>query len=155
MRKVNKVIIHCSATGPEHDIDAKVVDGWHKKRGWKGIGYHFFIKRDGAIEFGRDINEVGAHTKGQNQNSIGVCYAGGVKQEDPKTPEDNRTDEQKASLEMLSLALKCIFPDVTFHGHREYAPKACPSFDVSQENYGFESERSPEHLIREIKKKIK
>ena len=59
-------------------VDAKLVDDWHKQRGWSGIGYHFFIKRDGQIELGRPLQKQGAHTKNQNKNSIGLCYAGGV-----------------------------------------------------------------------------
>ena len=76
-RKIDKIIVHCSATKPSHDIDVKEVDKWHKKRGWSGIGYHFFIKRGGQIEIGRSLEKQGAHTKGHNKSSIGICYAGG------------------------------------------------------------------------------
>ena len=69
-RKINKIIIHCSATPPSMDVDANTVDEWHKQRGWSGIGYHFFVKRDGQIELGRPLEKSGAHTKGHNKNSI-------------------------------------------------------------------------------------
>ena len=136
-RKINKIIIHCSATRPSHDIDAKEVYRWHKRKGWSGIGYHFFIKRDGQIEIGRPLEKSGAHTKGHNKNSIGLCYAGGVKEErgqDGKwDADDNRTDKQKDSLLSLLKILKNIFPDSTIHSHRDFAAKACPSFDATKE----------------------
>lgn len=151
MRKVNKVIIHCSATPPTMAIDAETVRGWHVDgNGWKDIGYHFFIKRDGTIEVGRSIKVAGAHTKGHNGGSIGICYAGGVAV-DRKTPEDNRTDAQKEALTLLCKALSEVFPKVTFHGHNEFSAKACPSFDVAEEKYGTFCMRSPEKLIEVIK----
>jgi|TARA_R110000803_G_scaffold169965_7_gene233023 N-acetylmuramoyl-L-alanine amidase len=139
-RKIDKIIVHCSATRPSHDIDAKEIDRWHKKRGWSGIGYHFFIKRGGLIEIGRPIEKQGAHTKGLNKNSIGICYAGGVKEErgeDGKwDADDNRTSEQIASLLTLLRLLKKIFPEATIHGHREFAAKSCPCFDAAKEYKG-------------------
>ena len=136
-RKINKIIVHCSATRPSHDIDAEVVDRWHKKRGWSGIGYHFFIKREGQIQLGRPLEKSGAHTKGLNKNSIGICYAGGVKEErgeDGKwEADDNRTNQQKDSLLSLLKLLKNMFPEATIHGHNEFARKSCPCFDAYNE----------------------
>ncbi len=133
-RKINKIIIHCSATPPSMDVDANTVDEWHKQRGWSGIGYHFFIKRDGQIEIGRPLEKSGAHTKGHNKNSIGICYAGGVDSE--MIPEDNRTSAQIASLLLLLRLLKNMFPTAIRHGHRDFSPKACPSFDATKEYKG-------------------
>ena len=133
-RKINKIIIHCSATPPSMDVDANTVDEWHKQRGWSGIGYHFFVKRDGQIELGRPLEKSGAHTKGHNKNSIGICYAGGVDSE--MIPEDNRTSAQIASLLLLLRLLKNMFPTAIRHGHRDFSPKACPSFDASKEYKG-------------------
>ena len=133
-RKINKIIIHCSATPPSMDVGANTIDEWHKQRGWSGIGYHFFIKRDGKIEFGRPLDQSGAHTKGHNQNSIGVCYAGGV--DSKMCPEDNRTSEQIASFLLLLRFLKNTFPKAIIHGHRDFSPKACPSFDATKEYKG-------------------
>ena len=76
MRKINKIIIHCAATNPTMDINAATINEWHLEKGWSGIGYHFFIKRDGQIELGRPLETSGAHTKGNNRNSIGICYNG-------------------------------------------------------------------------------
>jgi N-acetylmuramoyl-L-alanine amidase len=133
-RKINKIIIHCSATPPSMDVDANTVDEWHKQRGWSGIGYHFFVKRDGQIELGRPLEKSGAHTKGHNKNSIGICYAGGVDSE--MNPEDNRTSAQIASLLLLLRLLKNMFPTAIRHGHRDFSPKACPSFDATKEYKG-------------------
>jgi N-acetylmuramoyl-L-alanine amidase len=131
MRTIDKIIIHCSATPPNMYVDAKLVDDWHKQRGWSGIGYHFFIKRDGQIELGRPLQKQGAHTKNQNKNSIGLCYAGGV--DEDMSPEDNRTSAQIASLLSLLRLLKNIFPKTTIYGHRDFSTKSCPSFDATNE----------------------
>ncbi len=133
-RKINKIIIHCSATPPSMDIDADRVDEWHRQRGWSGIGYHFFIKRDGQIQTGRPLEKSGAHTKGQNKNSIGICYAGGVDKD--MCPEDNRTSSQIASFLLLLRLLKNMFPEAIIHSHRDFSPKACPSFDATNEYKG-------------------
>ena len=124
MRPIKKVIIHCSATKPSMDIGAETIRRWHVDgNNWADIGYHFVVRLDGAIEKGRDIDVVGAHCKGQNTSSIGK-------------PEDTRTSQQKAALIELTSSLSTLFPGVTFHGHKEYSPKACPSFNVEDEGYG-------------------
>ena len=128
---IDKIIVHCSATPEGRDIDAAKIDEWHKKRGWKMIGYHFVVKLDGIIELGRPLDMQGAHTKGHNKYSIGVCYIGGCdKNMDAK---DTRTDEQKESLLLLLKTLKKIYPDAVIHGHRDFSSKSCPSFDATEE----------------------
>jgi N-acetylmuramoyl-L-alanine amidase len=130
---VSKIIVHCSATREGDDsINAEVIDRWHKARGWKGIGYHFVILLDGKIETGRMINKCGAHTKGYNCSSIGICYIGGV-EKDGKTPKDTRTPEQIASMLELLRVLRKMYPDAKIHSHRDFAAKACPSFDATTE----------------------
>ena len=96
MREINKIVIHCSATPPDMYVDKAMIDRWHKERGWSGCGYHYVIKRDGQIELGRPIEKIGAHVKGHNKTSIGICYCGGVDGE--MKEQDNRSDSQKASL---------------------------------------------------------
>lgn len=133
MRKINEIIIHCSATREGQHIDAATIDRWHRNRGWSGIGYHYVIHLDGTIEAGRDLDRSGAHCKGRNANSIGICYIGGVEQ-DGKTPKDTRTTAQKISLQMLVSGLNITFGgDLKVYGHNEFAAKACPSFDVSKD----------------------
>lgn len=138
MREINKIIIHCSATREGDDsVNAAVIDRWHKARGWAGIGYHYVILINGKIELGRMIDKVGAHVKNMNKNSIGICYIGGVEKEKNKkgewTPKDTRTPEQIATLLELLRILKKTFPKATIHGHNEFSPKACPSFNVQNE----------------------
>ena len=130
---VSKIIVHCSATREGDDsINAEVIDRWHKARGWKGIGYHFVILLDGKIETGRMINKCGAHTKGYNCSSIGICYIGGV-EKNGKTPKDTRTPKQIASMLELLRVLRKMYPDAKIHSHRDFAAKACPSFDATTE----------------------
>lgn len=132
MRTINKIIVHCSATPEGKDYTVCDITRWHKERGFKDIGYHYVIYRDGTIHEGRDVKLVGAHCTGQNVNSIGICYIGGVAI-DGKTPKDTRTPAQKTSLLNLIRTLKVKYPGVKVHGHREFANKACPSFDVQKE----------------------
>lgn len=129
MRDLDKIILHCSATEPDHDITVADVNRWHRARGWKEIGYHFLIRLDGTIERGRDIDLVGAHCKGHNATTIGICYAGGV--QDGK-PTDTMTSHQEMALLSLVNALKRVFGDLPLHGHNEFSSKACPSFDVGK-----------------------
>ena len=97
MRKINLIIVHCSATPEGKDFTVDDITRWHKARGFKTIGYHYVIYRDGSIHKGRPVSEEGAHCVGHNKNSIGVCYIGGLAA-DGKTPKDTRTDSQKSSL---------------------------------------------------------
>jgi N-acetylmuramoyl-L-alanine amidase len=133
MRKINKIIIHCTATpeGREHDVAD--IRRWHLKRGFNDIGYHYLIHIDGTIEEGRPINKQGAHCSGENKGSIGLCYVGGMSK-DMKKAKDTRTQSQKDSL--IKLMHELIYKynkDMTIHGHNEYANKSCPSFIVKEE----------------------
>lgn len=129
MRKITKIIIHCSATPEGRDYTVADINRWHKQRGWKGIGYHYVVYRDGSVHTGRKVEEIGAHCSGQNANSIGICYIGGMTA-DNKLPKDTRTPAQKAALRDLVELLKTEYPNATIHGHKEFANKACPCFDV-------------------------
>lgn len=128
---INKIIVHCSATPEGRDIDSTRIDKWHRDRGWKMIGYHYVIRLDGSIELGRPMSMQGAHVRGHNENSLGICYIGGVDKD--MVAKDTRTDEQKESLLLLLKTLKKIYPDAKIHGHRDFSSKACPSFDATEE----------------------
>ena len=132
MRKINEIIVHCSATAEGHDYTVGDIDRWHKSRGWQCIGYHYVIYRDGSVHTGRPVAQIGAHCTGHNANSIGVCYIGGFAA-DGKTPKDTRTPQQREALRRLVADLQKQYPGATVHGHREFAAKACPSFDVKTE----------------------
>lgn len=132
MRKITKIIVHCSATPEGRDYTVEDIDGWHRAKGWDGIGYHYVIYRDGTIHTGRDVAKAGAHCTGQNANSIGICYIGGMTA-DNKQAKDTRTPGQKDALRKLVAELVAKYPGATVHGHREFANKACPCFDVKTE----------------------
>ena len=133
MRSINEIIVHCSATREGQDIPVETSKKWHTEgRGWTDIGYHFYIELDGTIKKGRDIDKSGAHCKNHNRNSIGVSYCGGV-EADGKTPKDTRTEAQKESLLHVLKTLIAMFPLATIYSHNEFANKACPSFDATNE----------------------
>ena len=132
MRKINEIIIHCAATREGRDFTVEDITRWHKARGFATIGYHYVIYRDGSIHEGRPLEQIGAHCVGHNKHSIGICYIGGCAS-DGKTPKDTRTPEQKEALLSLLRRLKARFPNATIHGHRDFAAKACPSYDAFRE----------------------
>ena len=131
-RKITEIIVHCSATPEGKHFTVDDIRKWHKAQGWSDIGYHYLIYLDGSIHNGRDVDIVGAHCSNHNSRSIGVCYIGGV-EKDGKTPKDTRTPEQKDSLLYLLKELKRLYPNAWIYGHRDFAAKACPSFDAFNE----------------------
>lgn len=149
MRTINLIVVHCTATveGRDHDIDD--VTKWHKAKGFRTVGYHLLVKLDGTVQNGRAENQVGAHAEGFNQNSIGVCYVGGLSRTDGG-PKDTRTPAQKQALESLLRNLKRRYPKARIVGHRDLSPdkdgdgtverhewmKACPSFNAAEEYAG-------------------
>lgn len=131
MRTIEYIVIHCSATPPSMDIGADEIRRWHtQERGWTDIGYHFVCRRDGTIEEGRPIERPGAHVKGYNHSSIGVCWVGGISSS--QKTEDNRTADQSRALYQKITELKRQFPEAEVLGHRDFkgVVKDCPSFDV-------------------------
>lgn len=135
MRPIKRIIIHCSATPPHLDVGVKEIRRWHttpqpRGNGWKDIGYHYVIRLNGSIEEGRPIEQAGAHTVGQNRDSIGVCYVGGVGK-DGKA-KDTLLAAQQATLEALILDLRERYGPLPIFGHNDFANKACPSFKVSE-----------------------
>lgn len=137
MRNINQIIVHCAATTSEMDIDVSWIRKIHvDQNGWSDVGYHYFIKRDGTVEDGRPIHRSGAHARGHNANSIGVCYAGGI--DKSGKPEDNRTPQQKLALLKLITNLSIKYPITSILGHCDLpgVAKACPSFDAKTEYNG-------------------
>lgn len=132
MRKINEIIVHCAATPDGKNFKAADIDRWHRERKMKCIGYHYVVDLDGTVEPGRPESEIGAHCLGHNQYSIGVCYVGGLAA-DGRTPKDTRTAAQKEALFALLKKLRAKYPKASIHGHRDFAAKACPSFDATTE----------------------
>ncbi len=132
MRYISQIIIHCSATREGVAVTTGQIRRYHvADRGWLDIGYHYVIHLDGSVHTGRPIEQAGAHCRGHNRNSIGVCYIGGL--DGNGLPKDTRTGAQRAALRALVARLRRRFPRATVHGHNEFAAKACPCFDVRKE----------------------
>jgi N-acetyl-anhydromuramyl-L-alanine amidase AmpD len=122
----NYIIIHCSDTPSSMDIGANEIRQWHiNERNFIDIAYHFVIRRNGTRELGRNIEDVGSHTKGFNSSSVGICLVGGWKEM------DNFTPPQWKELEVLVKELKLRYPKAEVLGHCNLnAGKTCPNFDV-------------------------
>jgi len=140
MRKFDTIIIHCAATPPHWMAGSstvaqmKEIDRWHKDRGWSGIGYHYVIGRDGTVVKGRHLNKTGAHTKGHNTGSVGVCLVGGKGGVRTDKFADHFTPEQELALKALISDLCEKYPAIKhIKGHNDYTNlKGCPSFTVSE-----------------------
>lgn len=143
MRVIKKIVIHCAATREGQAITAADITRMHRVRGFRTIGYHYFLRLDGTREIGRPLEQAGAHVEGHNADSIGICYAGGVDAQGKA--KDTRTPAQRAALRELIVELKGRFPHARICGHRDLSPdtdrdgkvephewlKQCPSFDVA------------------------
>ena len=133
MRHINEIIVHCAATPEGKHFTVADIDRWHKKRGWSGIGYHYVIYLDGSVHKGRPVHKIGAHVRGRNRNTIGICYIGGVDKSGKKA-KDTRTPAQKRAMEELIADLLDEHKDIKLvSGHNQYAAKACPSFNAKKE----------------------
>jgi len=127
MRKINKVVVHCSDSDHAHHDNIDAIYQWHViERGWSDIGYHYVITKDGVIHKGRPEEKAGAHVKEHNSDSIGICLTGSKV----------FSTKQLASLRMLVNAdilphHKLTHKDI--YGHRDFdGSKTCPNFDVHQ-----------------------
>ncbi|MBO4564139.1 MAG: N-acetylmuramoyl-L-alanine amidase [Bacteroidaceae bacterium] len=133
MRKINLIVIHCSASRRNQRFTVEQLRQCHNARfHGKGIGYHYYIEQDGTVYQTRDENEIGMHVRGYNAHSIGVCYEGGLDEQGKSA--DTRTPAQKRSLLTLLRALKEDYPDAETKGHRELPNvyKTCPCFDCQE-----------------------
>jgi N-acetylmuramoyl-L-alanine amidase len=130
IKEVRYLVIHCSATRSDQDFHAEDIARWHRMRGWLTIGYHYVITRDGLVEEGRPRNTPGAHARGYNHISLGICLIGGI--DDNGKPDFNYTPAQMKTLKALLTQLEPVFPDAKVLGHRDLPEvnKACPCFDV-------------------------
>lgn len=144
MRKIDLIVVHCSATREDRDFTEHDLDLCHRRRGFNGVGYHFYIRKNGDIKTTRPVAKVGAHAKGHNGSSIGVCYEGGL--DAHGRPKNTLTSWQCHSLRVLVAVLLRDYPNSRVCGHRDLSPdrngngeiepeewvKACPCFDVSK-----------------------
>ena len=145
MRTINLIVVHCSATREDKSFTEHDLDVCHRRRGFNGVGYHFYIRKNGDIKSTRPLERIGAHSRGFNRESIGICYEGGL--DAHGCPADTRTPEQRAALKLLVHQLLETFPGSRVCGHRDLSPdrngngeiepeewiKACPCFEVKAE----------------------
>ena len=134
MRKINLIVIHCSATRADRSLTPDDLEMQHRRRGFNGTGYHYYIRKDGTVHLTRPIERIGAHVKGFGLDAHGC-------------PADTRTSEQRAALRLLVHQLLETFPGSRVCGHRDLSPdrngngeiepeewiKACPCFEVKAE----------------------
>ena len=153
MREINSIVIRCSASkNGDGSVTLETVDGWHKAKGWRKVGYHYIIQVDGVVRVGRLLEEIGAHVQGNNAKSIGICMIG----------TDRFSPEQWDALRGLVQDLAGQFPAATIVGHRDYSPdldgdglieawewfKLCPGFEVSAWRLsGMDPLWDPKHLF--------
>jgi N-acetylmuramoyl-L-alanine amidase len=130
MRKLTRIILHCTATPEGRHVDVATIRSWHKKQGWSDIGYHYVIYLDGSLHNGRPVEKAGAHVAGHNADTIGVVYVGGT--DAAGKAKDTMNIAQQTTFVNLVKALRDKHGALTLHGHNEYAAKACPSFNVKQ-----------------------
>jgi N-acetylmuramoyl-L-alanine amidase len=129
MRSINQLVVHYTATPHDRHVTVEQIDQWHRARGFKKIGYHYVIYLDGSVHKGRKESEVGAHVLKHNQNSIGVCYVGGLK-EGQKGGSNTMNAAQEAALVTLLKDLSARYPDAVVLGHKNLQATQCPAFDV-------------------------
>ena len=124
MRKINKIIIHCSDSDIKSHDDISVIKDWHLQRGFKDVGYHYFINKSGNIQLGRNHATAGAHTLGHNRDSIGICLHG----------RNHFTNQQFSSLIKIVRELQNIYHlrNKDIYGHNEFSNKTCPNFEVGK-----------------------
>lgn len=144
MRQIDRIVIHCSATREDRCFTEYDLEVCHRRRGFNGTGYHFYIRKDGKIITTRPLERIGAHARGFNANSIGICYEGGLNSKGK--PADTRTPQQKHSMKELVLTLLRDYPGSVVCGHRDLSPdlnnngeiepeewiKQCPCFDAAK-----------------------
>ena len=136
---IDTIMVHCTATPPKREVSVAELDKWHKARNFERCsngryaGYHLLVHLDGSYEQIRPDEERGQHCTQANMNNraVSVCYVGGV--DNNNKPCDTRTEAQKRTLVTLLKTLRAKYPGAQIVGHRDYAPKACPSFDAKTE----------------------
>lgn len=122
-RAVSRVFIHCSASNHAHHDDVRWIRDFHvNEKGWSDVGYHNFITFAGVNQPGRPLERVPAAQGVHNRGSIAICLHG--------LHEEDFTEAQFKTLREYCQEINDAYNgNVTFHGHREVAPKACPVFD--------------------------
>ena len=130
LKETNTIVVHCSATKPEQNVNFETIKRWHlMERAFIDIGYHWVIERDGSVKQGRPIDDWGAHAQGHNHESVAICLVGGL--DSDNDPCDNFTRLQKRMLKFLVGGCLQLWPEAVVKGHYQLnEDKDCPCFDV-------------------------
>ena len=119
---IQYLVVHCSASPQGRGDTASTIHRWHLERGFDGIGYHRVVLEDGTVEFGRPDYWTGAHVKGYNTGSLGVCLIG---------EGGDATEAQIKALSEVLTVWKIAHPQAVIVGHNDLdSGKNCPCFDV-------------------------
>ena len=136
---VTEIILHCADTRPEWMAGQSLADKvaeirrWHvQQRGWRDIGYHWIIDRDGAVAPGRPETVIGAHVEGHNRGTLGICLLGGYGVSADDLFAKNFTAAQAAAAKQVIAKIKGRTAIQKVSGHNDYAAKACPGFSVGR-----------------------
>jgi hypothetical protein len=131
--RIDRIVIHCSATKASQDYSFEQLERDHRLRGFRECGYNFYVRKDGSVFEGRNIGDELAHATGYNRNSIAICYEGGLNE--VGMPHDTRTQEQREVLLKMVIFFHAVYPDALVLGHRDLpmVNKDCPCFDVKNE----------------------
>ena len=129
-QETNYLVVHQSATNRKQKCDVFDIHRWHIERGWSGIGYHFVIEKDGVLRSGRPLDTVGAHCKGFNSESVGICMVGGLNQQGETV--DNFSDAQYKTLQTLLIILKEIYKDAKIVRHKDLADTLCNEVNIDK-----------------------
>ena len=131
-RKVKYIVLHCTATNPDATVES-IKRYWKENLGWKNVGYHILIDKNGLPNYLADFNSITNGVKGYNHESIHISYIGGI--DEKGKPKDTRTMPQKATiLDCIREVLEWYGEKLIIQGHRDFpnVNKACPSFDCSE-----------------------
>ena len=123
-RIIHRVFIHCSASDHPHHDNIDIIRSWHLERGFSDVGYHYFIRKDGTLEYGRDLATTPAAQKGHNRYTLAICMHG--------LKEENFTRAQFDTLRELAIQIDHNYGNISFHGHCEISKKACPVFNYQK-----------------------
>lgn len=115
-KKTKRCILHHAAASK---CSVKDIHSWHLNNGWKGIGYHLFIRKDGTVYKGRSLDRIGAHASGANSDSIGICFEGDFTKEVMTEAQFNAGKEVVAYI-------RSKYPSITFCKHKDVCATSCP-----------------------------
>lgn len=123
----DQIVIHHTGNPTDDDLSAEEIHESHLAQGWSGIGYHFVIRKDGAIEFGRPMDTIGAHAYGFNSHSIGIHVCGNFEVAEP-TPE--QIESCATLVAWLADKYGIDIDTDTVVGHRDLMATACPGYTL-------------------------